>query len=437
MAHEAPAPLPWGLSTGSWRARLSGDHLDLAVLRSLLALLLLSSGEAWRAPHLAAELAALPPAALPALSGTAWIAHGLGVHPGLAWACLGAFILGALLALEGRLARLGLGLSALSGLYLLGIVQLEGSAVHVHHLLWLSALLALVPASAPRLALRGSWFVLACVYFFPGLHKLLAGWGWVNGETLRHHLWWKWAQGVEPLWRVDLVPGLVQAGAQGVLVFELAFPLLLCLGWRGRVVACLGGLVFHRLSWALMGIAFSNLWPLLLALLPWSRWLGRERVPTQQTDGGGEGPRLSRVLVALLCLGVALAGLSGRTQAWPLACYPTFAADPGELMPDLAVVIERLDGTEELLPPELIFDPRRDGAGVRWQLAGVGQSVRPAALEAWWAARQDRPGVAEALVEADTVGFYRVERPVKPGAPVPARGQRLRLHVLDVGTSPR
>lgn len=430
------------------RARLTGDPLDLAVLRVLVCLLLLTSGEAWRAPVLASELAALPPGALPQLPGTGWIVHGLGVRPALAWTCLGALLLGALLGLHGRHARWGMGLATLAGLYLLGLVQLEGSAVHVHHLLWLSALLALAPAGrtrrwlgperpAPSLAhglpLRAAWTVLAAVYAFPGLHKLLAGPGWLTGETLTHHLWWKWAQGVEPLVRVDLVPGLVQAGGLGVLAFELGFPLLLLAGPRGRVLACLGGLVFHGLSWALLGIAFSNLWPLLLCLVPWSRWLRR---------GGGTGPPASDrpvawVLSGALCLVVALAGLSGQTQAWPLACYPTFARDPGPLMPELEVVAVGPGGDEEAVPAGLIFDPARDHAGVRWQLAGVGHPVRAEALEAWWRERRQRPGVGEHLDGAVAVRFYRVARPVRPGAPVPARGPRLRLHELPLAGTPR
>ncbi|MEI4884255.1 hypothetical protein, partial [Klebsiella pneumoniae] len=68
--------------------------------------------------------------------------------------------------------------------------------------------------------------LLACVYFFPGLHKLAtSGFAWALSDNLQHQLWWKWAEhGVRDPVRVDRVPGLLQAGGLFVLAFELSFP---------------------------------------------------------------------------------------------------------------------------------------------------------------------------------------------------------------------
>src|SRR5260370_15943417 len=90
--------------------------------------------------------------------------------------------------------------------------------------------------------------LLACVYFFPGVHKLAsAGLGWALSDNLRNQLWWKWAEfGTIPASRLDRFPGLLQASGLGVMAFELSFPVL-ALTRAGRTWAAAFGLAFHLL----------------------------------------------------------------------------------------------------------------------------------------------------------------------------------------------
>lgn len=407
--------------------RLSGHPLDLAVFRVALAVVLLLSGDVWAAPEQAAYLASLPREAWTVPWGAGWLIDWLGVTPALALAARTGMIFGAILGLLGLYARLGFAVVTVCGLYLLSLPHLLGSVVHYHHLLWFSALMvaspcdhALVfgragsnhPAPAYGLALRAVWALIAVIFFFPGVWKLVAGGAdWLSGDTLRAHLYWKWLQSpalTAP--RVDLVPGLLTAGAVAVSLFELSAPLLMLRRWsRGLFV--LGALAFHALTAALMDIHFSSLWPLYVVFLPWSSWLRGDR------PVASSAPSPVAVLTAgALLFGAGTAGALGLTQGWPFACYPTFHQHPGWLTPGLWVTVVDAEGVEEQIPMSAMADPSRRQAiwGEHWRLAGVGGPVSEAALIAYWAQIAERSEVAAVAAEAVEVRFYRARLSVRP-----------------------
>src|SRR6185436_772685 len=99
--------------------------------------------------------------------------------------------------------------------------------------------------------------LLGAVYFFPGLHKLLAqGPAWALSDNLRLQLWWKWAEhGSVPAFRIDHVPGALQIGGLGVLAFELGFPLLVAFP-KTRALAAVAGIAFHSMSQVVFRIPF-------------------------------------------------------------------------------------------------------------------------------------------------------------------------------------
>src|SRR5262249_16887849 len=127
----------------------------------------------------------------------------------------------ALMAAVGIYARPALGVLTIATFYLFSIAQLGGHVWHDMHLLWFSALLASSPcddvlaveASRPPLIEgvaypRPMWVargLLAAIYFFPGLHKLMrSGMAWALSDNLRNQMYWKWAQyGVEPSFRLE------------------------------------------------------------------------------------------------------------------------------------------------------------------------------------------------------------------------------------------
>ena len=104
-----------------------------------------------------------------------------------------------------------------------------------------------------------------------------------------------------------------------------------------------------------------------------AEWLARVRpssfaaaaqpAPTQPSVRP-HGPVVSGVPVvlvvlvgSLLLVGITTAGAAGAMQAYPFACYPTFAFDPGSSMSALVIDVVHADGREERLPPELYREP--------------------------------------------------------------------------------
>lgn len=390
-----------------WRRALSGRALDLAVFRVAVCAVLLSSAEVHGA------VAYAPAPLLGELARAAL--------------CLGAFA-----GLIGRGARLGMLIAAVSGLYLLGLPHAAGVGLHNHHLVWFAALLALSPCAdalvlrrgpGPRAAgagearlaygvpLRAVWLILGAIYFWPGFWKLAtSGAAWMTAENLQNHLYWKWAQSWDftPALRLDQLPGVLTAGAIGVVLFELSVPALL-LTRRGRWVALGAALGFHAFTWALFDIRFESLWMCLVALVPWHRWQRSAEPPAEppaepsaERSATAERWPPATPLLAALVLAVWLAGARGETRGWPLACYPTFDRGAPPTMPTLLVEV---DGVSVRL--EDYASPSPALWAEVWQLIGLGRPVSGPALERFW--DRHRPGDGREL------RFYRAEMRVEPG----------------------
>lgn len=399
---------------------------DLGALRIAAAVVLLGTGDLWHGPALAEALSAVPPESLSAPWGAGWTLRLL--DPTVARAARALVLGGALLGLLGVWARLGFALAALGSLYLLALPSLLGAPVHHHHLVWVSALLAASPCAdaltirgrgppaagpAYTVPVRAMWLLIGAIFFFPGLWKLLvSGPEWIFSDNLRNQLYWKWAQSWDTVpWRVDRIPGAMQAAALGVVAFELSF-WALAWGRRTRTPAVIAALGFHALTAALMDVRFSTLWPLYVVFFSWDRRTPQPAPPLRRASVG--------VAVALV-VGAVLAGASGEMRAWPLACYPTFAQTVGETMPALLVTVDGED-----VPLAAMIDPEPGSWARLWRLAGIGGPVQPAALEAFWEqARRSRPALSG---YQGTARFYRAEISVLPeqrGAP-PQR--RVLLH---------
>src|SRR5215468_4408565 len=146
-----------------------------------------------------------------------WLPLGVIADPGLGQALaailVGLVVLGAL----GVRTRLVLGLATVVALYVLGLPQNLGKVHHHHNAVWFLAILAASPsgavlsvdavirrrrgedAGAPGgalAALRYVWALMAAIYLFPGLAKLVAAVvdGWASAEHQRLVLWNKWWQ---------------------------------------------------------------------------------------------------------------------------------------------------------------------------------------------------------------------------------------------------
>jgi hypothetical protein len=427
-----------------WRARVcaaaSGSALDLAVFRVTVAVVIAASSSAMVAP----EWAALPGAARVAPLGVGFLLPHLPITPefvtGVRAVMYAACVTGAL----GLFSRASFALVTVTAAYVLLIPQLGGAVFHDHHLLWFAALLAASPCGdalsvdawrarrqgtpppsrgpAYGLALRFAWLFVGLIYFFPAVHKLRAmGLDWVLSDNLRHQLWWKWAMdpALLPRFRVDRVPWLLHVLAALTLLFELSFVALVFVR-RTRLLAVAAALAFHAGTHLLMGIDFSVLYACYTLFLPWSAWLGRACAtgpaePLRAALSPRQPSLVALITVgALLVTGIVTAGVAGAMQAYPFACYPTFAFDPGPSMPALLIDVVHTDGREERLPPELYRAPGPRGFALEWRLLGAYGDYSEPRLRAWWQDEARREPLRERIRDAREVRFSRADVSVNP-----------------------
>jgi len=316
--------------------------------------------------HQAADLAARPELLKFVPEGAAWLAA-LHLTPSAAQTLRLIALSSGALAMLGYHCRAALALLTLSALPLYALSQFGGAVLHDMHLFWFSGLLALSPCGdvwaldswgkqprrAPReyaLPVALCRAFLGVVYFFPGLHKLLeSDWEWAAAPHVVAQMHAKWFEMAELPWlRIDRYPWLCALGGHAVLLFELGFfPLVSCR--KTRTFAALLGIGFHFATQAFLFIPFLSLWACYVVLAPWA-WLCRR----SREDGPKPAPKPGRdsrraTLPAAVFGGVVLTlaivqGVRGQTQAWPIACYPTFAAIIADSLPDLLIEAESASG---------------------------------------------------------------------------------------------
>lgn len=374
---------------GAWRWLCAPrSSWPLALLRVAVCVIILLSPE----PRQALEQAARPPELWLAPPGLRWFLPLFAWSAPHLWLLVRVLEASALLALLGLWTRVSLAVLALSFLVLFGGAQLSGAVLHDMHLLWFVLLLLVspsaqvlsldawaagkpwrqvAPSSAGALGTLLARALLGMLYFFPGVHKLLvAGPAWAASANLQHQLWLKWFQagGALPWPRIDRFPSALTAGGAAVLIFELSF--LPCLAWRrGRVLAVAMGLCFHASIQYFLYIPFASLWGCYVLL-----WDGPR--PSTKADATS-GSALVRSALPVALLGsvllslAAIQGLRGDTQAWPFACYPTFAEPAPNAIADLSIELQTPDGSRRVL---------REGP----LPAPLGQPARPARTPAQW-----------------------------------------------------
>jgi Vitamin K-dependent gamma-carboxylase len=330
--------------------------------------------------------------------------------------------LSACASLLGWFTPLSVALQTLGIALFFGGAQLTGTVIHNLHLLWLSCLLSVAPCGESwsldawrkrrsfspathsveaTLSATAARVLLGTVYLFPGIEKLKhSGLTWAFSDNLLNQMRLKWfmAGGVVPWPRLDHYPALVQLLAAWAVCFELSF-VGLALWRRTRRLAGALGLGFHLGIQHFMYIPFSSLWACYGVL-----WQPPGHLPRSATHAG----RCALIVGVSACLigGAVTWGLRGETQAWPFACYPSFATRAPATITDLSVEVTASDGRVHLLrrPRERpshewgtiwrslgLYDGRVDHAALRaiaaqWVAATPGARGPAASLPA-------RPGV--------------------------------------------
>lgn len=431
------------------RARLrelfapEGSAIDLAVFRVTLAFFL-----AWNESVFVADAAALLPAdARVAPIGVGWLVPLLPVTPALVRGVRAVLWTACLSGGLGLFSRTSFAIASVAASYVMLAPQLTGAVFHDHHLLWLSVVLAASPCGdalsidawlarrrgrplpsrgrAHGAAIRLAWLVFGCVFFFPGLHKLLtSGLAWVTSDNLRNQMWWKWAQrpDAQPSFRIDRYPWLVRFGAGATIAFELSFPFLLFFHRRTRALGVIAALSFHAATEYFMGIRFTVLWVTYGVFVPWEalwRRVRPHRVGSAPPTTPVEIIRSLRPLALVgtpLLAGIVTAGALAIVDGYPFACFPTFAWIVPDHMPELEVALDRDDGTRVVVDRALWRDEGapRDWA-IEWSVIGCYDGLDPRRLESFFRARvAQRPPLAEAIRGADWVELSHVEVSVDP-----------------------
>ncbi len=362
MTHSQSAADPPSVDGG---ARGLSPGIALAALRVLLAAAVLLSADVWRAPLTVPAPGA--PATAPALFGAPWL--WLPRSAGVVHALVAVVVVSAALVLAGAATRASSTVLTLSLTVLLGLVQLQGTPVHVHHLAWMAALVAaggaggsfsvdalvrrwrggdtgLRGARAGRdagaaIALRAAALVLALVYFFPGLHKLVdAGSPFFDGASLQRLIRLKALEaGGDVPFGLDAHPALLVAGGAVVIGVELSMPLLACLRpWTAGVAA----LVLH----AVFAVGFHMPFGVLAIFAPVffldeaaRRASAGARHGVADRGGLSAAPRAGLAVAGVVLTGVVVAGALGEMRGYPFACYPTFAVPVPHAVPDLRVFV--------------------------------------------------------------------------------------------------
>ncbi|MCA9552843.1 MAG: HTTM domain-containing protein [Myxococcales bacterium] len=425
----------------------------LALFRVVVPSVVLTSPLTW-----SAWSAAQTPRALwvPPL-GTAWALDVLPVGPAPVAVALVLLTAGCVLGAVGLHTRVSLAVATVAALYVLGLPQLSGSVVHDHHLVWFLALLAASPSGdvwsidAARARRRYTparsvaygipvWaarVLVGIIFFFPGLWKLRAsGWAWIASDNLQHLLHRKWLEAgvLDPI-RIDHVPGLLFALALAAVVFELGF--ILCLPFRRpRRLAVWAALGFHAFTAIFLEIHFSALWLCYVVFLEpaglgW-RWFGRVHLRRAR-------PLTRRAwlpaaaVAAVLVVGNGVMGTLGRTQAWPLACYPTFQDLATDRILGLWIEVHRPGGAVVVLRRGDEGGSSRSWARQWALIRGPRTPTRYAAFVA------SDPALARAAAGAQHVVFAAVWHAVAPearGGP-PLASEPLLTLTWPTGASPQ
>jgi hypothetical protein len=364
-----------------------------------------------------------PDALLIAPAGLGWLPGVLGIVKPWLGVVDAALRVSAGLGLLGVATRVSLSVCALCFVLLFGGAQLSGTVLHDMHLLWLLLLLIVGPSGATLSVdalykRRGLWgpapsgaasvtlffarLLLGFVYLFPGIEKLrISGLDWALSDNLANQMRMKWfmAGGDLPWPRIDLHPGWLHTLGLLTLLFECSF-VVLVLFRRGRWLGACMGACFHAGAQHFLYIPFPSLWLCYVVL-----WDGlpvrqlREPVPLRTVLGPllvGSG----------LALAVLVQGVRGVTQAWPFACYPSFADRVAPTISDLAIAVEYPAGISRVWRPQRVRSNQEWGAV--WRMLGLYDGkVVPTALEAY--ARKLAHAHGEPALEAGSKLRFYVE----------------------------
>jgi len=357
------------------------------------------------------------------------------------------FLIVCLFGLVGLFTRIAVPLALVVVFYVLGVPEFYGAIYHYHHLVWFLALLAVSPcgdalsldawidtrrrpdpANRPTasviygLPIRFIWLLMGVIYLFPGFWKLWScGTQWFRTDALRNILYAKWLElgGWTPFFRIDRYHRLCEIGGMATMLFELSF-FFLIFDRRTRLLAAVGGLLFHTMNGLFLQIPFWMLQPYYLTFIDWHAVLAR---PGKHSES--DTPRRSPQRERSWCTAIATVGtvlLAANVvcgirhiSSWPFACYPTFDSLPPARVDEIFLEVDR-SGTKTWIDP------------YQMPMSFAGHSDRLGAMMGMILSDSDRDRQRERLKRfaaifvplpptpgISSVGLWRVNRSTIPG----------------------
>lgn len=278
-------------------------------------------------------------------------------------------VVAAAMSTLGLLTRAATTVMAVALAALFGLIQQQGTPIHVHHVVWLAVLVAVSPAGsawsmdarrrpttweagtgnasedAAEAILRWACVVLALVYFFPGIHKIVdAGSPFTDGESLARLVRLKAIEaGVAVPFELDRRPVLLLVGGMATVFGELAVIVAALVRPRAGVVIVA---LIHLAIVVALHMPYTVLAVFALAFaLPSSRGL-----PFRLFR---RAPRVSAVASALV-VGICWAGAREDLTGYPFSCYPTFSLPVPESVRVLDIAVFDDAGALVLLPHTVV-----------------------------------------------------------------------------------
>lgn len=264
------------------------------------------------------------------------------------WVCNKLFIISSVFSMAGLFFKVSSILTVLLGTYCLGLTNLYGKIIHIHHhLLWFAAILSFSKCTDVLsidsilrnkknktqinksndyvLPIRYMWLLIGIIYFFPGFWKIKSdGIGWATGDTLKYLFYDMWLTfDFIPSFRIDLYPVLYKSLGLFAVIFELSF-IFLAFSPKLRVIAIITGLIFHTSNYYLMRTPFWTLPLCYLLFVNWNKFLKIKKTTNENTVG------LKSVLfspVSFIAIPIiiisSICGIK-KIDSWPFGIYPCF-----------------------------------------------------------------------------------------------------------------
>lgn len=298
------------------------------------------------------QLASLPRELWVAPAGTDWAVDLIPVTPGLFRLAAWGLVIASAAVIVGFHGRAAASIGVLLGLYAGWVPHLTGKVDHYHHVIWFLALIVLSPCD-DALAVRPSdkkhrpdlyaavslsgALMLGVIYLSSALPKLTVGLEWALSDNMRNIMWWQWyeKQHSAPL-PVDQWPGVYRGVGLATMTFETFF-LPAVLFRSSRRLFAISGVLLHLSIWVFLGIGFWTLMVLYVVLFDWNR------NDESEEENREIGSQTRVVLPILLALVVAMGGLTGVPNGWPLAGYPLFGGIAGAEYAEFVLIGEDVE----------------------------------------------------------------------------------------------